>query len=113
MGTMTACGLPKATERGADVLKRLTAPAKKADAVYPATDPDREEEAITWHIADALALKDIRRVTYGEITESAVKAAVQAPRSINMALVPLRKGGAFWIVCAGIWSPARFPVPWA
>ena len=80
------------TERGADVLKRLAALATKADAVYLATDPDREGEAIAWHIADALSLKDIRRVTYGEITESAVKAAVQAPRSINMALVAAQEG---------------------
>lgn len=80
------------TERGADVLKRLGALAKQADAVYLATDPDREGEAIAWHVADALKLKDAKRVTYGEITESAVKAAVQAPRAIDMALVAAQEG---------------------
>ena len=80
------------TERGADVLKRLGALAKQADVVYLATDPDREGEAIAWHVADALKLKDAKRVTYGEITESAVKAAVQSPRAIDMALVAAQEG---------------------
>jgi DNA topoisomerase-1 len=77
----------EATERGADVLKRLAALVKTADAVYLATDPDREGEAIAWHLAEALKLKNPRRVTYTEITESAVKAAVNGPRGIDMALV--------------------------
>jgi DNA topoisomerase-1 len=75
------------TERGADVLKRLAALVKTADAVYLATDPDREGEAIAWHLADALKLKNPQRITYTEITRSAVLAALASPRSIDMALV--------------------------
>lgn len=100
------------TERGADVLKRLGALAKQADVVYLATDPDREGEAIAWHVADALKLKDAKRVTYGEITESAVKAAVQSPRAIDMALVAAQEGRRVLIAFAGIWCPARSPAPW-
>ena len=75
------------TERGKDVLKRLATLVKTAEAVYLATDPDREGEAIAWHLADALKLKNPRRVTYGSITENVVNAAVAAPRSLDMALV--------------------------
>jgi DNA topoisomerase-1 len=75
------------TERGADVLKRLAALVKTADEIYLATDPDREGESIAWHLADALKLKNPKRVTYTEITRSAVMAALASPRSINMALV--------------------------
>jgi DNA topoisomerase-1 len=75
------------TERGKDVLKRLAALAKTADEVYLATDPDREGEAIAWHLADALKLKNPKRITYTEITRSAVLAALASPRSIDMALV--------------------------
>ena len=80
------------TERGAEVLKRLAALVKKADAVYLATDPDREGEAIAWHLQDALKLKDAKRVTYTEITERAVKLALDAPRSLDMALVKAQEG---------------------
>jgi len=75
------------TERGKDVLKRLTALVKDASAVYLATDPDREGEAIAWHVAEALRLKNPKRVTYGEITATAIQAAIKAPRSLDMALV--------------------------
>ena len=53
------------TERGKKVLARLKGLAASASAVYLATDPDREGEAIAWHIADALRLKNPKRVTYG------------------------------------------------
>jgi DNA topoisomerase-1 len=75
------------TERGKDVLNRLAALVKTAEAVYLATDPDREGEAIAWHLADALKLKNPKRVTYGSITENVVKTAVKTPRSLDMALV--------------------------
>lgn len=75
------------TERGKDVLKRLAALVKDASAVYLATDPDREGEAIAWHVAEALRLKNPKRVTYSEITASAIQAALKAPRSLDMALV--------------------------
>ncbi len=62
-----------ATDRGKEVLARLAAAVKSADKVYLATDPDREGEAIAWHLAETLKLKDPLRVTYTEITEAAVK----------------------------------------
>lgn len=80
------------TDRGKEVLSRLAGFAKNAEAVYLATDPDREGEAIAWHLQDALKLKDARRVTYAEITEKAIKAALDAPRSIDMALVAAQEG---------------------
>lgn len=63
--------------------------AKKADKVYLATDPDREGEAISWHLAASLKLdeKKMRRITFNEITKSAVKASLKAPRDIDMNLV--------------------------
>ena len=80
------------TDRGKEVLSRLAGLVKNAEAVYLATDPDREGEAIAWHLQDALKLKDARRVTYAEITEKAIKAALDAPRSIDMALVAAQEG---------------------
>ena len=80
------------TDRGKEVLSRLAGMVKNAEAVYLATDPDREGEAIAWHLQDALKLKDARRVTYAEITEKAIKAALDAPRSIDMALVAAQEG---------------------
>lgn len=80
------------TDRGKEVLSRLAKSAKQAEAVYLATDPDREGEAIAWHLQDALKLKDARRITYAEITETAIKTALDAPRSIDMALVAAQEG---------------------
>ena len=62
---------------------------KKADKVYLATDPDREGEAISWHLATALKLekKQIHRITFNEITKSAVKASIKQAREIDMGLV--------------------------
>ncbi|MGC9196989.1 MAG: type I DNA topoisomerase [Syntrophobacteraceae bacterium] len=75
------------TERGKDVLKKLAAVAKEASNVYLATDPDREGEAIAWHLKEALKLKKYERITYQEITEQAVKKAMATPRQLNMELV--------------------------
>lgn len=80
------------TDRGKEVLSRLAGLVKNAEAVYLATDPDREGEAIAWHLQDALKLKNAKRVTYAEITEKAIRAALEAPRSINMALVAAQEG---------------------
>jgi len=77
----------QATERGADVLKGLKAEVAKAEAVYIASDPDREGESIAWHLVDALKLKGAKRITFNEISEKAVKAAIAAPRGLDMALV--------------------------
>lgn len=71
------------------LLAQLKKEAAKADTVYLATDPDREGEAISWHLAKALNIDpDSKcRVTFNEITKSAVKAAIKQPRKIDMDLV--------------------------
>ena len=72
-----------------DILAALRKEVKKSDRVYLATDPDREGEAISWHLAAALKLdeKKMRRITFNEITKNAVKASLKAPRDIDMNLV--------------------------
>lgn len=57
--------------------------AKKASVVLLATDPDREGEAIAWHLKEALGLKNPKRVVYYEITKEAIKAAIANPREID------------------------------
>ena len=72
-----------------DKLAELRKEVKKADKVYLATDPDREGEAISWHLAAALKLdqKQMYRITFNEITKSAVKTSLKSPRDIDMNLV--------------------------
>lgn len=71
-----------------DVLKELRKKAKKADKVYLATDPDREGEAISWHLARTLSIPNIEcRVTFHEITKTTVKEALKNPRTIDDKLV--------------------------
>ena len=72
-----------------DILANLRKEVKKAEKVYLATDPDREGEAISWHLASALKLgdKDVKRITFNEITKNAVKASLKNPREIDMNLV--------------------------
>lgn len=72
-----------------DVIKELRKDAKKAKAVYLASDPDREGEAIAWHVANLLKMDpaEKNRVTFNEITKDAVKEAFKEPRVINMDLV--------------------------
>lgn len=72
-----------------DVLANLRKKVKKADKVYLATDPDREGEAISWHLYYALKLenKKVQRITFNEITKNAVKNSLKEPRDINMNLV--------------------------
>ena len=71
------------------VFKELEAAAKNADEIFLATDPDREGEAIAWHIVDEaeIPLADVKRVVFHEITDSAVAEAFSHPREINMDLV--------------------------
>lgn len=68
------------------VISELKALAKKADEIYLATDPDREGEAIAWHIADTLGLKKVERIVFHEVTPEAVKEALRHPRPIDMNL---------------------------
>lgn len=72
-----------------DLLSSLRKEVKKADHIYLATDPDREGEAISWHLLEALNLKgkDVKRITFNEITKNAVKASFKTPRDIDLALV--------------------------
>ena len=72
-----------------EVVKELKAAAQKAEEVYLATDPDREGEAIAWHLVEAAQIKpgNPRRVVFHEITEQAIAEAFSHPREINMDLV--------------------------
>jgi len=72
-----------------DVLKELRKHAKKAKKIYLAADPDREGEAIAWHLAHALKMEDTTdcRVVFNEITKDAIKESFKNPRSIDMDLV--------------------------
>ena len=70
------------------IIKELKSEAKKADQVYLATDPDREGEAISWHLAHILGLdvEEPNRVTFGEITKKGVTEGMAHPRTIDMDL---------------------------
>ncbi len=72
-----------------ELLAKLRKAAKTANKVYLATDPDREGEAISWHLVAALKLdeKKMSRITFNEITKNAVKASLKNPRGIDMNLV--------------------------
>ena len=72
-----------------DLLQTLRKAVKKSDRVYLATDPDREGEAISWHLVNALKLEEgkYKRITFNEITKTAVKNAIKSPRDIDMDLV--------------------------
>ncbi|HRA24375.1 MAG TPA: toprim domain-containing protein, partial [Usitatibacteraceae bacterium] len=80
-------------DRNAKHVEAIARAVKDADTVLLATDPDREGEAIAWHLSEILrakrALKDkvVKRVVFYEITEGAVKDAVKHPRDISMELV--------------------------
>ncbi len=72
-----------------DILANLRKEVKKAEKIYLATDPDREGEAISWHLMKALKLEDkkVYRITFNEITKSAVKESLKNAREIDMDLV--------------------------
>ena len=72
-----------------EILAGLRKEVKKADKIYLATDPDREGEAISWHLMKALKLegKKVYRISFNEITKSAVKASLKNARDIDMDLV--------------------------
>lgn len=75
-----------------DILAKLRKEVKKADKIYLATDPDREGEAISWHLMKALKLDELKdkkvyRISFNEITKNAVKTSLKNPRDIDMNLV--------------------------
>ncbi|MBQ2252747.1 MAG: hypothetical protein II328_02060 [Clostridia bacterium] len=72
-----------------DVISALKKEAKKADVVYLATDPDREGEAISWHLVSALDLEPekVRRAAFHELTKTAVRSAIKNPGTIDLSLV--------------------------
>ncbi|MEG0368709.1 MAG: type I DNA topoisomerase, partial [Hungatella sp.] len=75
-----------------DILAKLRKEVKKSEVIYLATDPDREGEAISWHLEKALKLdemkdKKVYRISFNEITKNAVKTSLKAPREIDMDLV--------------------------
>ena len=76
-------------ETKAELIDELYKAAKKADTVYLATDPDREGEAISWHLKELLDLPDekTRRVTFNEITQKVVQESIASPRAIDSGLV--------------------------
>ena len=76
------------------IISELKKAAKEADLVYLATDPDREGEAISWHLKEMLSLPDekTKRITFNEITKKAVVDAVEHPRDIDMHLVDAQQG---------------------
>jgi len=73
----------------AELIDELRKAAKKADVVYLATDPDREGEAISWHLKELLALSEekAKRVTFNEITQRVVQESIASPRAIDTGLV--------------------------
>src|SRR4029077_14608817 len=80
-----------------ELIASLKKQAAKADAVYLAPDPDREGEAIAWHLKEALGLSDKKthRVTFNEISKKAVQEAFSQPGQINMDLVAAQEARRF------------------
>ena len=81
------------SDRAAKTIKDISAAVKSADTIYLCTDPDREGEAISWHVQQILEEKNllknktVHRVTFNEITKTAIKAAFEHPRHVDMPLV--------------------------
>jgi DNA topoisomerase-1 len=84
--TITCRYIPRG-DRGLEVIRKLRASAKNAQEIYLATDPDREGEAIAWHLAQQLKLSSPKRVVYTQITEQAVKKALETPTVLNLDLI--------------------------
>ncbi len=75
------------SDRGHDVVEKLKPRAARASVVFLATDPDREGEAIAWHLKEALSLRSYQRVTFDAITETVIRKALTTPRQLDMNLV--------------------------
>ncbi|MCR5799410.1 MAG: type I DNA topoisomerase [Lachnospiraceae bacterium] len=86
-----------------DILANLRKEVKKADKIYLATDPDREGEAISWHLLTALKLDDkkVYRITFNEITKNAVKESLKHAREIDMDLVDAQQARRCLDRCVG------------
>ena len=86
-----------------DILANLRKEVKKADKIYLATDPDREGEAISWHLLAALKLDDkkVYRITFNEITKNAVKESLKNARGIDMDLVDAQQARRCLDRCVG------------
>jgi len=90
------------TERGQSALARIRKMAKGADHVILATDPDREGEAIAWHVVECLPKKTrCSRATFGAITKAAVTSAIKAPRHIDQDLVDAQQARRLLDRCVG------------
>ncbi len=70
-----------------EIIRDLKTSAEKADSVFLATDPDREGEAISWHLMHLLDLQEAKRVTFNEITKKVVTESIEKPRAIDQSLV--------------------------
>ena len=70
-----------------EILDDLKNIAEKSDEIYLATDPDREGEAIAWHVSEVLGLKNPKRIVFHEITKDAIKEALEHPRKLDLKLV--------------------------
>ena len=86
-----------------DILANLRKEVKKAEKIYLATDPDREGEAISWHLMAALKLegKKVYRITFNEITKNAVKDSLKNAREIDMDLVDAQQARRCLDRCVG------------
>ena len=95
-----------------DVVSALRKETKKAEKIYLATDPDREGEAISWHLYETLKLQDkkVYRITFNEITKNAVKESLKNAREINMNLVDAQQARRILDRCVGY---RISPVLWA
>ena len=97
------------------VVKSLQSEARKVDNIYLAADPDREGEAICWHLAEELkkAKKPIYRITYNEVTKSAILDAIEKPGEINMSLVDAQQARRVldrligWKISPILWSSVK------
>ena len=86
-GNNVRCRYIPRSQQAKETISKLKAAAKQVQEVVLATDPDREGETIAWHLKEALALREPKRVVYTEITESAVRSAVARPRKLDANLV--------------------------
>ncbi len=97
------------------VVKAILEKAKKVDCIYLAADPDREGEAICWHLATELkkAKKPIHRIVYNEVTHSAILKAINSPGAIDQALVDAQQARRVldrligWKICPILWRSVK------